>query len=247
VLGIAVLAVRARAAARAGGPGTISPPGRISPGGSLGVALAIGLSPVVVFVAANALSHRPTLGLVSSALAISNPHESLLGELSYIWQLYLPRLPAMVNDFPGISPLHQIWFNRLIGQYGWLDTTFPVWVDNLALILSAPLAVLGLRSLLAGRVALPRRLAELTVYACMSAGVMALIGADSYVHLALTSGGYVEPRYILPMLPLFGAALALCARGAGRRWGPLAGTSVALLLLAHSLFSQLLTISRYYG
>jgi Predicted membrane protein (DUF2142) len=248
VLGLVVLAVRARGLARRGDlPVTTLFARRVSPVGSLAIALAIGFAPVVVFVAVNVLEHRPTLGLVSSSLAISNPHESLSGELSYIWQLYLPRLPGMANYFPGISPLRQIWFNRLVGQYGWLDTTFPVWVDNLALILSAPLAVLGLRSLLAGRAALRRRLVELAVYACMSAGVMALVGADSYVHLALTSGGYVEPRYILPMLPLFGAALALCARGAGRRWGPIAGTAVVLLLVAHSLFSQLLTISRYYG
>jgi hypothetical protein len=242
-LGLVVLALRE---ARAGGAPSPATSRRV-PWRELALALAIGFSPVVVFVTVNALSHHPALGFVSSSLAISNPHESLLGELEYIWQLYLPRLPAMTDYFPGISPVRQIWFDRLVGQYGWLDTSFPGWVDLFALILAAPIAALGLRSLWSSRGALRGRLAELAVYAVVGAGVMALVGADSYAHLALTSGGYVEPRYLLPMLSLYGGALALAARGAGRRWGPSVGALIVLLLLAHELFSQLLTISRYYG
>jgi hypothetical protein len=49
------------------------------------------------------------------------------------------------------------------------------------------------------------------------------------------------------MLALWGALLALAARGAGRRWGPIVGVAIVSLVLAHDLFSQLLVISRYYG
>jgi hypothetical protein len=38
----------------------------------------------------------------------------------------------------------------------------------------------------------------------------------------------------------------LSARGAGRRWGPAAGTLIVVLLLAHNIFSQLQVISRFY-
>jgi hypothetical protein len=41
-------------------------------------------------------------------------------------------------------------------------------------------------------------------------------------------------------------ALALTARGAGRRWGPTAGALIVVLFLAHNIFSQLLVVARYY-
>ncbi len=79
----------------------------------------------------------------------------------------------------------------------------------------------------------------------MGLGLLILIGADDYAHKI--PGEYAEPRYVLPMLALWGAALALAARGAGRRWGPIAGVAIISLMLAHDIFSQLLVISRYYG
>ena len=80
----------------------------------------------------------------------------------------------------------------------------------------------------------------------MGVGVMAMIGANSYVAGTL-AGTYGEPRYLLPMLPLLGGALVLSARGAGRRWGPAAGTLLVVLVLAWDIFSQLQVISRFYS
>jgi hypothetical protein len=215
---------------------------------SLAIALAIGTSPVYVYVLVNLISNHPGLGFTSSAISLTARHGSALDELSYIWQFYLPRLPGMTSYFPGIFTPHQIWFNRSVGLYGQLDTSFPGWVESFALIPAALVAVLGLRGLLAARATLRCRLAELMVYAVMGAGAMALVGADSYLEYATHSIiGYADPRYLLPMLPLMGAALALAVRGAGRRWGPATGVSIVLLILAHDIFSQLLVISRYYG
>jgi hypothetical protein len=81
----------------------------------------------------------------------------------------------------------------------------------------------------------------------MGLGVLILVGGDSYLGFPAQAGTYGEPRYLLPMLPLIGAGLALSARGAGRRWGPAAGTLIVLLLLAHNIFSQLQVIARFYG
>jgi hypothetical protein len=46
---------------------------------------------------------------------------------------------------------------------------------------------------------------------------------------------------------LLGAVLALAARGAGRRFGPLIGVAIVVLVLGHDVFSQLLVAARYYG
>ena len=76
---------------------------------------------------------------------------------------------------------------------------------------------------------------------------MILVGANDYFEFPGAVGSYAQPRYLLPLIAFYGAALALAARGAGRRWGPVVGVSIVGLLIAHDVFSQLLEISRYYG
>ena len=152
----------------------------------------------------------------------------------------------MTNDFPGVLT-SRLWFDRSVGLYGWLDTFFPNWVYTLALIPAGLIAALFARALIVGRIALRKRVWEALVYTAMGVGVPALVGADSFLQFPGRAGGYMEPRYLLPMAALFGAALTLAARGAGRRWGPVVGALIVLLVLAQNVFSQLLTVSRYYG
>jgi Predicted membrane protein (DUF2142) len=210
-------------------------------------ALAIGACPAVIYALVNTISGHPTLGLVSGAIGGETHHGSLIGEISYIWQLYLPRLPGMPHDFPGFFTTRGIWFQGYVGLYGWFDTTFPAWVYNAALVPTALIALLCTRALIVGRGMLRGRLGELSVYAAIGVGVLLLVGADSYQLFPGTAAEYGQARYLLPMLPLLGAVLALAARGAGRRWGPTAGALILVLFLGHDLFSQLQAIARYYG
>ncbi len=213
---------------------------------SFALAASIAASPAVVYIVINVLSNRPPLGLVSGTLHLTDSRGHPLRELSYIWQSYLPRLPGMTNYFPGISTTIQMWFDRSVGFYGWNDTTFPVWVDQLALIPALLLLALAARGLTLARAALRRRLPELGVYALMALGLLLVIGADSYL-VPNDAGTYSEPRYLLPLLALLGAGLAMSVRGAGRRWGPVVGALVVVLFLGHDVFSQLQVISRFYG
>jgi hypothetical protein len=174
-------------------------------------------------------------------------HGSLLGRADYLWQFFLPRLPGMPSDFPGIFTTRQIWFNGLVGLYGWLDTTFPAWVYDAALVPAIGLALLCGRTVIARRSALARRRGELASYALMAAGLLVLVGSASYTGFPQIAGAYAESRYLLPLLALMGAALALAVRGAGRRWGPTVGVLILVLFLAHDVFSQLQVIARYYG
>jgi 4-amino-4-deoxy-L-arabinose transferase-like glycosyltransferase len=213
---------------------------------SLALAAAVAVSPLIPYMVSNALSNHPILGLASSVISISGEHGSMLGEISYIWQLYLPPLPGMHNDFPGIFTTRQIWFNGLVGVYGWHDAAFPGWIYSVALIPAGLIAGLCIRALIVCRAALRRRLAELAVYAAMSLGVLALIGASAYVTFISEGGVEPEARYLFPLLALWGVVLTLAARGAGRRWGPIAGAAIVLLILAQDVFAQLLVVSRYY-
>ncbi len=206
------------------------------------IAGVIGCLPVVVFLASNALSGRPVLG---AAEGVISAHRSLLEEANHIWQLYLPRLPGTVNDFAGLSAARQLWFDGYVGRFGWLDTFFPAWVYTVALLAAGLIVGLCARGLFASRAALRERAPELAVYVLLALGVMAMVGAAS--NLAVAPSAWAQARYLLPLLPLLGAVLALAARGAGRRWGPATGALIVVLFLAHDLFSQLQVIARYYG
>jgi 4-amino-4-deoxy-L-arabinose transferase-like glycosyltransferase len=211
------------------------------------LAAAIGLSPGLLYVLRNALTNHPLFGVLSGI-----PHvivaSNLFNEFSYTWEMYLPRLPGMTPYFDGLSTFKDIWFDRSVGLYGFFDTVFPVWVDNVLLVPAVAVALLCARELVVRRAALRARLPELSVYALITLGVLVMIGASSYTGDAIHHGAaFGEPRYLLPMLPLLGVVLVLAARGAGRRWAPVVGAALVVLVLGLDVFSQLQVIARYYG
>jgi len=208
------------------------------------LACAVAASPIALYATSNVLSDRPVLGATSSYLAVRHLSPR---EISYIWQFYLPRLPGMTSYFPGLSSTYQLWFKRSVGLYGWLDTSFPLWVYDLALVPAGLIVALCLRALIVARGALRDRSIEIVVYAMMCVGLMALVGSSSYSEFPATNSAYAEPRYLLPLIALLAVVLALAARGAGRRWGPAVGTVIVVLFLGYDLFSQLLVVSRFYG
>jgi 4-amino-4-deoxy-L-arabinose transferase-like glycosyltransferase len=212
---------------------------------SLAIGLSIALSPVLLYVLLHVASGGHTLGIVSSG--ILDTHGSPFAEASYIWQLYLPRLPGMHDYFAGLQTTRQLWFDHIVGLYGWLDTPFPSWVENLALLPAAIVAGLCLRSLVIGRASLIARRTELLVYCVMVLGLMVLIGADSYLGFPKVNAEYAQARYLLPVVPLLGLVYALCARAAGRRWGPALGALLIMGFLAYEIASQLQVVARFYG
>jgi 4-amino-4-deoxy-L-arabinose transferase-like glycosyltransferase len=212
---------------------------------SLALASGIAGSPAMVYILINLASHKSPLGIVAGAIQTTENH-NIPNELAYIWQFYLPRLPGMPHDFPGIFPPWHVWFKGAIARYNWLETVFPGWVYKVALIPATAIAGLCARELFAKRLLLLRRLGEFTVYAIMLIGLMVLLAAASFDAFPTLALGDSEPRYFLPMLALGGALVALAARGAGKRWGPVIGVGLVMLFLSHDVLSQLLEVSRYY-
>jgi 4-amino-4-deoxy-L-arabinose transferase-like glycosyltransferase len=170
----------------------------------------------------------------------------LAERLGYTWQLYLPRLPFMNDQFDYFPP-YQTWFKGTIGLFGWLDTRFPEWVYGLALGLVIPLVVLAAVALWRRRSVLRERWPEILVYLAMAAGVLVSIGVSGVRYRKDTGFIFEQARYLLPLLPLYGAAIALAALGAGRRVARPLGAALVVLALAHGLFAQLLVIGRFYA
>ena len=169
--------------------------------------------------------------------------------LSYSWQLFMPRLPFMNDLFPGGQPLWETWFKGLMsGRFGWLDYSLSPLFSSIALVVLLAVLALGGRALWGRRRFLRRRLPEVAVYLTAALGLMLVIAQASYTQfLGPEPYPFYQPRYLLPLLPLYGVIVALAVRGAGRRAGPAVAAALVMLVLAHNVAAQLLTISRYYA
>ena len=211
------------------------------------IALAVAAAPFAAMVLANVLlwDRDPT----GATTGVFRPTEgaSLGGGLAYLVQLYLAHLPGTVRRIPESLALRDVWVRGFVGWYGWVDTAFRSWVYTLGAGILGVLATLAGVSLVRARAVVRRRLAELFVYAAMAAGLFAVVGANSYNLWVQDAGGGGQTRYLLPLLALYAALLVLATRAFGRRWTPLIGVAIVLLTLADDIFSQLLTIARYYA
>jgi hypothetical protein len=170
----------------------------------------------------------------------------LTEQLGYTWQLYAPRLPFMGDQFAYFPP-YTTWFKGAVGLFGWLDTPFPEWAYRVALGVAVPLVFLAFIALLRRRRVLRERWPELVTYAMIVAGLLASIGFLGVRYRRDTGFIFEQARYLLPLLPLYGAGVALAALGAGRRLARPVGAGIVVLALLHSVFAQLLVIARFYA
>ncbi|MEA2456145.1 MAG: hypothetical protein QOI45_2407 [Thermoleophilaceae bacterium] len=218
-------------------------------------ALGVLVAAVALFASVNVLVFdRPASGRVSGTAvrAAGAPDPAALApithaeQLSYTWQLYLPKLPFMNDQFDGY-PLWDTFYKGTIGRFGWLDTSFHWQIYSLTLLVVLPLVALCLAALWRRRLVVRQRWAELLSYAAIAAGLMVSIGLLGVSYRHNTGFVFEQARYLLPLLPLYGAGVALAARGAGARLERPLAAVIVVLAMAHGLFAQLLVISRFYG
>jgi hypothetical protein len=218
---------------------------------SVVVAAGVVVLPTLLYAILNAtVWHRggPTAGGFAGAATAAIPRHTINFKetLDYIWQLYLPRLSFMHKEFT-YFPLTAIWLNGTIGHFGWLDYTFPEWVYTVAKWVFVALALLAAVTLVRMRSRIRKLLPLLACFAVMAAGLMAAIGYAGIRYRASSGAIFEQARYLFPLLSLYALFLMLAARGVGRRWAPALGAGLVVLAMAHGLFAETLTISRYYG
>ena len=224
---------------------------------AIGAALACAIPAAVagVYVALNLLVWDRTawgggVGVAARTATGTGSHAAdaitLADQLSYTWQLYLPRLPFMESEFSNF-PGWETWYRGFIGEFGWLDTSFDLWVYRTSLLVTVPLALLAAGALVRRRAALRRRLPELLTYAALVGGILVSIGVLGLRYRRNTGFEFEQARYLLPFLPLYAALVTAAALGAGRRFARPVGALLVALAAVHGLFAQLLVISRYYG
>jgi uncharacterized membrane protein len=150
------------------------------------------------------------------------------------------------RDFLGY-PLTSLWLDGTIGRFGWLDYSFPEWVYTVAEWVFIALGLLACSTLVRLRRLIVPLLPLLGCFAVMSVGLLGAIGYTGIRYRVNTGLPFEQARYLFPLLALYGLFMVLAARGVGRRWAPALGAALVVLAMAHGLFAETLTISRYYG
>lgn len=167
-------------------------------------------------------------------------------ELSYIWQLYLPKAPGQIDQF-GFSPITETWIKGFVGRYGWLDYSAPTWMVDAArqiIVVGLGLATLSVfRYRKRVRQHLPEGLAMLAILASL----LVVIGHEGYGFRNSTNLVFEQARYVFPVVALYALGVVAACAAAGRRAAPLVAFGCVGLFAAHSLSGVFLTLDRYYG
>lgn len=213
----------------------------------------IAIVPVALYALLNVtVWHRgsPTAGGLAGATHSALPGGrtvSLRETLDYIWELYLPSLWFMNHIYFGNYPLWSIWLDGTVGHFGWLDYTFPNWVYNVARYVFWVLAALSFVGVARLWPRVRRALPLFGAFGIMALGLLSAIGYAGIRYRLSTGNLFEQARYIFPLVVFYALFIVLAARALPRRWAPVLGGALLVLAMAHGLFAETLTISRYYG
>jgi hypothetical protein len=186
-------------------------------------------------------------GVTTNAGAVNGALHNLSGFLSYLWQVFLPRLSFMTPHFPGnVYPAFVIVVERGWGAFGWYDVFFPEWVYWAIFV---TVLITFLLAAWASRLEwrwLRRHWPEALALVAMPAAVIVGFEAAYYtpgMRVNLAEFG----RYAFPGI----APLAVLVVGAlhafGRRRMLTAGVVLLVAIASLSYASQLLTLTSFYA
>jgi hypothetical protein len=189
-----------------------------------------------------------------AAAQISDTTASITGTnwremFSYAWQYYLPRIPGQ-QDYPiapigGGYPLLQVWITQGWGAFGWLEVKWAAWVYRVLGVITVGIGAAAAVALWRARRAIDWRVASFLALACLS--LLAGLHWTDYHQLEAGSRGFMQTRYLFPVIAVFGAALAAAVSVVPARVRPaVAGGTVAGLFVFH-LFAIGLVVMRFYA
>jgi 4-amino-4-deoxy-L-arabinose transferase-like glycosyltransferase len=169
--------------------------------------------------------------------------------LSSVYQFYFPKLPSLQ---PRIGPEYgyrQVFIDTFYATFGSLEVTFKQRIYDLLQVFSA-LGVLAFYTACVARWrALARRWATVVVLLALLVTTLFFLHYVSYQ--ALLGNGGSDPlivgRYLLPMVSLFGLAIAFTADALPRRGGQLLAAAVLAAGLLLSLGGIGITAARFYA
>lgn len=206
--------------------------------------VAVLAAPVLAWILYTRSSGRPTVNVVAATESGADPGPALdLGRIfDYLWQFYLPQLPGQEN-FPSAFtlPVYEIWLKQLAGRFGWLQIQVD---DPVPLIFSIVVVVIGFAGLAALLKRRPRGgWLALGLLALVALVTLAGLHYADYQQYVRRGQLFMQGRYVLPLLPVYGVLAAAALTWLAPRWRPLAvGLGLALLIAL-----QLVSLVRVAG
>ena len=192
----------------------------------------------------NHAPHHP--GLHSPSL--SSLHD-LRTFASYVWQFYLPR-PSFLAPAPVIGDgdqLYATWMKSGWAAFGWLEVRMPDWVYKVLAVLSVTALVAGAAAA-ARAIYRERRLLELVAFFAVAiACLLFILHWAEFNIITLESIPFIQGRYILPLIPLGGAAVAAAIGLLPRTPRAVAAGLVVGGLLVLEIASLGLNLGRYFA
>jgi hypothetical protein len=221
------------------------------------VSLAVlGGSLALSYILASALDNRLTpaspfpgapRSVTTASGSLSVPLHHPLSYLTYLWEVFLPRLPGMTLHFPPSGlPATTIFTRRGWAAFGWYDVFFPGWVYRVLTAVMLGALVLGLLAIWRERRFVAARRVEAVILVLFPLVIVASFEAVFYTTGTRTVISEMG-RYVFPALvPL--AALAVGALFAfGRQSALAAGTILLMVALAFCYASQILMFTAFYS
>ena len=178
---------------------------------------------------------------------ITNALHAPLSFLTYLWEIFLPRLPGMHPHFPtGLYPASTIFVHTSWAAFGWNNVVFPSWVYR---VLGAAIVgggVLGLRAIWRERAFVRAHWVEIALLVLVPIVVVA--GVEAVFYTQGRRGVITEfGRYEFPAIAAFAALVIGALHGFGRRWLPAAAAGLVVAMIAFGYASQLLMLTTFYG
>jgi 4-amino-4-deoxy-L-arabinose transferase-like glycosyltransferase len=165
---------------------------------------------------------------------------------SYLWQFYLPRLSFMTPVEPHWG-VRQAFIDRLFGGYAQLEVSPPAWALTAVAVVAGALAA----SVIVGAVVRWRSGSRPTgvfaVLAVAVAGYLLLLHAAAARSLLSTTDPIITGRYLLPLIPLYGAGIAFAVGWLPRRVAAGAGAVVLAGLAVLQVASLAMVYARFYA
>jgi hypothetical protein len=183
----------------------------------------------------------PGGGVPTSSSALSTPGLYI----TYVWQIFLPRLPFMTDHFVQTWPFFNIYVERAWASFGWYTIQFPRYLYGLLVLAMAGAIVLGIWGIVRERPWVRTRVWELLVLALLPVAVIA--GVESAFATSVPRPILAEMgRYLFPALSALSILAVGAAVGVGRRRAVSLATGVVVAEFVLLYASQLLTLRGFY-
>lgn len=168
------------------------------------------------------------------------------GYISYLWQIFLPKLPFMTDLWKQKWPFYDIYIVRGWGAFGWYQVLYPRVVYAVIVAALGAMVLLGLAAIGRFRASVRARVWEVLVL--LGAGAAVIGGVEAFYYTPAPRGDIVAEmgRYAFPAITGFAALAIAACYGAGRSRATLLAAALATAMVVLNSAAQLVALAGFY-